>query len=230
MKIVIASMKSWGRQIAREIREKTNHEVFLLEEAADLNLTALKLLQPTYIFFPHWSAIIPADVFASYECVVFHMTDVPFGRGGSPLQNLIVREIYETKISALRCVAGLDAGPVYLKRQFSLYGVAEEIYIRAANIIKDMILEILEKRMEPVPQKGTPTVFKRRKAEESRMEAVETLEKAFDYIRMLDAEGYPPAFIEAGAFRYEFTRPVLREGRIIADVQITVKETVKQED
>ena len=48
------------------------------------------------------------------------MTDVPFGRGGSPLQNLISRGIYETKISAFRCVAEMDAGPVYPKRPFSL--------------------------------------------------------------------------------------------------------------
>ena len=40
------------------------------------------------------------------------MTDLPYGRGGSPLQNLIVRGHKETKISAIKVVKELDAGPV----------------------------------------------------------------------------------------------------------------------
>jgi methionyl-tRNA formyltransferase len=38
---------------------------------------------------------------------------------------------------------------------------------------------------------------------------------------MLDAEGYPRAFLEHGGFRYEFNRGVLYDGRIEADVRIT---------
>jgi methionyl-tRNA formyltransferase len=38
---------------------------------------------------------------------------------------------------------------------------------------------------------------------------------------MLDAEGYPRAFLEYAGFRYEFSRAALYDGRIIADVKIT---------
>ncbi len=51
--------------------------------------------------------------FFNFNCVVFHMTDLPFGRGGSPLQNLISRGIYKTKISAIKVVKEIDAGPIY---------------------------------------------------------------------------------------------------------------------
>ena len=44
------------------------------------------------------------------------MTDLPYGRGGSPLQNLIINGHKETMMSALRCVQELDAGPIYLKK------------------------------------------------------------------------------------------------------------------
>ena len=44
------------------------------------------------------------------------MTDLPYGRGGSPLQNLIVRGHKHTMISAIKCVKELDAGPIYLKK------------------------------------------------------------------------------------------------------------------
>jgi methionyl-tRNA formyltransferase len=60
------------------------------------------------------------------------MTDIPYGRGGSPLQNLIARRRKKkTKLSALRMVEELDAGPVYTKTNISLMGRAEEIYLVA---------------------------------------------------------------------------------------------------
>ena len=46
------------------------------------------------------------------------------------MQNLIGREIYETKISALKVTDKLDGGPIYLKRNLCLHGSEEEIYIR----------------------------------------------------------------------------------------------------
>jgi methionyl-tRNA formyltransferase len=38
---------------------------------------------------------------------------------------------------------------------------------------------------------------------------------------MLDAEGYPKAYLEQAGFRYEFSRAALYDGRIVADVVIT---------
>ena len=60
---------------------------------AELTRAALEQAKPRYVFFPHWSHIIPEDIHGAFECVIFHMTDLPFGRGGSPLQNLIARGI-----------------------------------------------------------------------------------------------------------------------------------------
>ncbi len=38
---------------------------------------------------------------------------------------------------------------------------------------------------------------------------------------MLDADGYPRAFLDHGGFRYTFARAALYDGRIVADVTIT---------
>ncbi len=42
-----------------------------------------------------------------------------------------------------------------------------------------------------------------------------------DFIRMLDAEGYPRAFLQHSGFRFEFSRSALYDGRVVADVTIT---------
>lgn len=190
----------------------------------DFTVERIGSISPVKIFIPHWSYIIPSAIFERYECIVFHMTDLPYGRGGSPLQNLIVRGLTATKLSALRVEVGLDTGPVYLKMDLSLSGTAEEIFVRVNKLVGKMIVEIIQNNLQPVPQEGDPVVFKRRKPEQSDMSGLEKLEEIFDYIRMLDADGYPHAYIEKGEFRYEFTRASIKaDGSIVADVKITKK-------
>ena len=106
----------------------------------------------------------------------------------------------------------------------SLSGIAEEIFVRVNKLVGKMIVEIIQNNLQPVPQEGDPVVFKRRKPEQSDMSGLEKLEEIFDYIRMLDADGYPHAYIEKGEFRYEFTRASIKaDGSIVADVKITKK-------
>ena len=149
------------------------------------------------------------------------MTDVPYGRGGSPLQNLIARGHRDTKLTALRMTEQFDAGSVYLKETLSLDGTAEEIYIRATRLAGSMMKRIILEEMAPVPQEGAVTNFKRRTPEESRIRTSASLKNLYDFIRMLDAEGYPRAFLDHEGFRLEFSRAALYDGRIVADVTIT---------
>jgi methionyl-tRNA formyltransferase len=180
---------------------------------------------PRYIFFPHWSHIISAEIYETYECVMFHMTDLPYGRGGSPLQNLIARGHTETKLTAFKCVKEIDAGPIYLQRDLSLAGAAWEIYDRASDLIEDMIAEIVATNMIPVPQDGVPTFFKRRTPEQSKLDGRLsdrcTSKDIYDHIRMLDAPSYPHAFIEGNGIRCEFTDAQLTGDAVTAKVVIT---------
>jgi len=221
MACIIASNKKWYADLPESLSAHTGHEFVYIERKEDLSVEFLEKTEPRYVFLPHWSYLVPENVYENYECIIFHMTDVPFGRGGSPLQNLISRGIYETKISALRCVKELDAGPVYLKRPLSLYGSAEEIYLRASEIIEDMICQIIKEQPVPVEQTGEITCFPRRKPEQSNIAELTTLKQVFDHIRMLDANGYPHAFLETEHFRFEFERASIKKGWVIADVKIT---------
>lgn len=178
---------------------------FLINDKTNLTFEKLQELEPDFVFFPHWSYIIPKKIFENFNCVIFHMTDLPFGRGGSPLQNLIARGIYETKISAIKCSEILDGGDVYLKKDFSLAEKsAANLYREAGFIVKEMISEIVTKKIVPVPQVGEPVCFPRRTAQMSDISGLENLDKVFDYIRMLDAPGYPKAFLNTNHLHLEF--------------------------
>lgn len=204
-----------------ELRGMPRIEVVRFRGKDELTAAALAAIKPRYVFFPHWSWKIPADVFENFECVIFHMTDVPFGRGGSPLQNLIVRGFKETTLTALRCVAEMDGGDVYMKRPLSLAGTAEEILRRAGELTGDMIRDILRDNPTPVPQTGEVTAFRRRTPQEGDIGGLDTLEQVHDHIRMLDADGYPPAFLETGSLRLEFGGASLRPDAVEAIVRIT---------
>ena len=219
---IILSEKSWNKDLVNDLLKKNDkiNWVFINEQKY-FNIRNLDSISPVKIFIPHWSYIIPSEIFKKHECVVFHMTDLPYGRGGSPLQNLIVLGKEKTKISALKVVKELDAGPIYLKNDLSLQGTAEEIFIRANSIIELMIIEIIEKNLKPKEQKGDVVNFKRRKPEDSNLNDLEDLKDVYDHIRMLDAEGYPKAFVENKYFKFEFYKASIKaDGVIHSEVKI----------
>jgi methionyl-tRNA formyltransferase len=218
---VVAGSRRWSRRVFDEVISGFPGTWHFIDSPEDLTPERVRPLGPRYIFFLHWSWKVSDHLIDACECVGFHMTDLPYGRGGSPLQNLVLRGRKETVLTALRLTGELDAGPVYLKEPLSLAGSAEEIYIRAGYLSAAMIRRIISERLQPSPQIGEVVTFKRRKPAESEIPEADSLHALHDFIRMLDAEGYPRAFITYKGFRYEFSRAALYDGRIVADVRVT---------
>ncbi|PID80197.1 methionyl-tRNA formyltransferase [bacterium DOLJORAL78_65_58] len=217
---VVAASRPGYEAMTRRLARDLGRRFHLVSRPEELTPAFLKERNPELVFLPHWSTIIPAAVHENFECVVFHMTDLPYGRGGSPLQNLIARGHTETRLSALRCTAQLDAGPIYLKKDLSLAGSAREIFARGALLVEEMIREIIATRPRPVPQEGRAVVFKRRVPAQSNLAGLTEVGKIHDHIRMLDADGYPHAFLEVAGLRYEFTDSRLEDGAVEARVRI----------
>ncbi len=224
-KYLIVTIKTWNINNFYRYTKNWEGEWHLISKKEDFNLENIDKITPIKIFFVHWSWIIPREIFEKYECILFHMTDLPYGRGGSPMQNLIIRGIYDTKISALRVVQELDAGDIYLKKPLNLeQGTAEKIFTKASDIIYNMINEILTKDLKPKPQVGEIVKFTRRNPEDSNLKGLNNLKRIYDYIRMLDGEGYPPAYLEINDIKYEFFKPTLKNNELEAKVIIKKKE------
>ena len=219
---IVATIKPWNEKLFEEKISKLPGVWKLVNDPDEFEFKIISEFNPWYIFFIHWSNKVHKEITDNFECVCFHMTDLPYGRGGSPLQNLIARGRTETVISAIRMVQEIDAGPVYYKRPLSLVGNAEEIFIRAGQIIAGMIHELIEKEPELLPQQGKIVIFNQRHPCESAIPEDANLEKTFDWIRMLDAQGYPPAFVTVGNLRIEFKRAAFRYDVVEADARITL--------
>src|SRR5215467_8729334 len=111
---VVATIKPWNVAAFHRRCPELPGRWELIGARDDLSLESLRALRPRYIFFPHWSWQVPRPILEEFFCVCFHETDVPYGRGGSPLQNLIVRGHKSTVLTALRMVDEVDAGPVFM--------------------------------------------------------------------------------------------------------------------
>lgn len=226
---VIASTRFWDMERTQHLATKTGDKFVFIGSSSELTFEYLHDLKPRYIFFPFWSHRIDKRIYETFECVIFHMTDLPFGRGGSPLQNLIIRGILETKVSAIKCVEEIDAGPIYLQSELTLDGPAHEIYERATVLIESMIFEIIDVKPSPRPQVGPATTFKRRKPAESNLNSATSIGQVYDMIRMLDANGYPNAFLEFDKMRLVFRNARLFDEQVQADVSIVFPDQIGRE-
>ena len=167
----------------------------------------------------------------NYDCVVFHSTDLPFGRGGSPLQNLIVRGIYNTKISAIKVCSGVYTGPVYMKEPIDISeGSADDIFKRISDIVfMKMIPKFLMNDLVPKQQEGEVVSFRRRTPEQSEIPEGLSQRQLYDYIRMLDGEGYPMAFKKYDKGKVFFSKAIFKNGIVTAKAQFVEDKEINRE-
>jgi len=198
----------------------------VLVASPDQLAAELGRIRPRRMFFVHWNWKVPPEVIRNVECIGFHMTDLPFGRGGSPLQNLILRGHRSTMVTAFRLTEEMDAGPVYAKAPLALDGRAGDIYRRASMTAVDLMIRIADEQLAPKPQEGPVVTFERRKPEQSRLPEDGTPQELYDFIRMLDADGYPAAFIDHGRWRVELREADVADGRLQARATIVAREGI----
>lgn len=222
--LIVASSKPWHKKSFDQFKQKPNLNCYYVSTPDQLDLILKENDNFKYLFFLHWNWKIPSEIFEKYECVCFHITDLPYGRGGSPLQNLILNRKKQTMVSAFKMINEMDAGPIYAKKPMLLDGRAEDIYERAGTLSWQIINWIIENEPTPEPQKNKPTYFSRRKPEQSLLPGEGKLSEIYDFIRMLDAPTYPLAFIDHGDLRLELSNPKLVDNLIEARIVIKKKK------
>ena len=199
---------------------------YFINKKKNLNLKIIKAINPKIIFFPHWNWKINDNILNHCLCVGFHSTPLPYGRGGSPVQNMIVRGHKISTVCAIKLEKKLDGGPIFFKKNFRLDGTAEIIFDKIYKIILTMIFILIKKTPNAKKQIGKPYYFKRRRAEESNIGDLKSLNKVFDYIRMLDTniKNFPLAFISTPNLTIQFKHAKKHKDHITANAIITIKK------
>ena len=220
---IIATIKDWNINEYRKSKFYKKKNWHLLTNPKKLTFKYIKSINPKYIFFPHWSFKVPDEIIKNYECICFHTAPLPFGRGGSPIQNLILRGFLTSPVCALKMTDTIDGGPIYLKRNVSLKGNLSEIFNRISNVINTMIKHLIKKKVIPKKQRGKIYYFERLNYKEGLLKQDLSLSKIYDKIRMLDSDQYPKAFIDLKNIKIELTNASFKKGIIKCDAKIFKK-------
>jgi methionyl-tRNA formyltransferase len=221
-KIIIACSKRWftDNEKVKKYLIQNKKTIEIITKKKYLNLKNLNKIQPNIIFFPHWSYLVNEKIVNKFKCICFHSAPLPYGRGGSPIQNLIIRNYKSTPLYALQMSKKLDSGPIYLRQNLSLKGNLKDILNLMAIKILKMIKIILKKKIHPKNQKGKIFIFKRLKEKNSEIKKEKNINKIYDKIRMLDADEYPKSFIKIGKFKIYFFNAIKRKNHLICTVKI----------
>ena len=218
-KIIIASSKKWFFKTLKSNVFK-NLDIEYISCKKDFTIENIDKLSPSYIFIPHWSWKIKSEIYKKYECIVFHTAPLPYGRGGSPIQNLILNKFKESPLCALKVSEEIDSGPIYCKSIISLEGNLSSILNRISAEIQNMILFIIKNNPKPSIQIGKIHHFKRLSIKDNELLMDMSLDDIYDRIRMVDSDDYDKAFIIFGKYKIEFKNAILDQNQIISDVKI----------
>jgi methionyl-tRNA formyltransferase len=219
MVYLFCAYRDWSIKLYEKLSKKYDHFV-LLNSPKKLTFSFVKKLNPEFIFFPDWSWIIPEKITSNYKCVCFHESNLPKFRGGSPLQNQIIREITKTKTSAFFMSKGIDEGDIILQRDLSLSGSINDIFLRMIENDFKIIEKIILGNYKLTKQKGRHSIFKRRNPEESELDSSpHSLKYFYNFIRMLD-DPYPNAFIRLGNKKIILKNPQYKNGKITFNGEI----------
>jgi methionyl-tRNA formyltransferase len=219
-KIVIASSKKWFFKSENVKKLVKKNKFIILKNKNQITLKHLKKINPDFIFFPHWSHKVNQKIVKKYNCICFHTAPLPYGRGGSPIQNMILKKFKKSPVCAIQMTNKIDSGPIYLKKMISLSGDLEDIFIRISFAIVQMIKVIIKRKITPKKQIGKVFNFKRIKKKQSEIKIEKNINEIFDKIRMLSAEEYPNAYIKKNNFKIFFTKPIKKNNTISCNAKI----------
>ena len=224
MNIVICNSKNWF-----DLSEETSsqHRILNIRNKEELSLDVLKNFQPDLVFFPHWNWIVEKEIFNRFTCVVFHTAPLPYGRGGSPIQNLIKRGHTSSPVCALSMSDEIDSGPIYDQLDISLEGNLSEIFKRLNKAINLLIDRLIEDLPEPKEQDGEIKVFKRLSHKDNEISIDASFEEFYNKIRMLDDDSYPNAYLKLENTIIEFSKINKVSNEIFCKVRIAQKETAE---
>ena len=219
-KIIIACSKKWFYENAQVKKFLKKKNIIIIKNKKEFNKKNIEKINPDYIFFPHWSHKVNKIILNKFKCICFHTAPLPYGRGGSPIQNLIKRNFKKSPVCALRMTDKIDSGPIFIKKNISLEGSLENIFDKLSSIIIKMIDTLIKKKISPIEQKGKVVFFNRIKKNESEIKNEKNILAIYNKIRMLDSKEYPKAFIKVKKYKLYFFKAKFKKNSVLCNAKI----------
>jgi methionyl-tRNA formyltransferase len=195
---VNSCLRAWVKERA------TQYEVALLH---DKN----QLISGDILFLVSCTELISKSIRNSYShCIVLHASDLPEGRGWSPLVWSILEGKATITVSALDAEDHVDSGAIWAKMDVNiapheLHDEINESLFRTEIALLDIVMTMVQRGETPSPQPETAaSYYPRRAPADSELDPERSLVEQFNKIRVCDPERYP-AFFRLHGHTYSIT-------------------------
>ena len=154
------------------------------------------------IIVSYYKRIPQKYLFFSKHNLVVHESDLPQGRGWSPLYRQIMRGKNKIMFTLFECSNGIDAGRYYYKKKFFfkenlVYSELKEFQLlNALFLIKKFLNYYKKNNTSPkrIAQKGKSSYFKKISKLDSKININQSLKSQFNRLRTIDNENFPAFF------------------------------------
>lgn len=148
----------------------------------------------------------PADILArNRRNLVVHESDLPRGRGFSPLTWQVLEGAARIPVCLLDATGEADAGPVVYRAALEFQGaeLIDEMRHALGRLTISLCRRFMAEGTPPdgVEQQGEASLYPRRSPEDSRLDPHKTIAEQFDLLRVVDNHRYP-AFFDFRGRRY----------------------------
>ena len=134
--------------------------------------------------------------------IVLHASDLPKGRGFSPLKWQIIEGLNHITVSLIEAIDKADAGKIFSKKTIKYKGheLLDEMQDSLGKICNDMCLSFLRKKKLPIGKKqiGLSTYYKKRTENDQRIDPKKSLLDEFNKLRVADNNRFPAFFTVRG--------------------------------
>lgn len=155
------------------------------------------------LFILAYDRILPEDYLAKHKHnIVIHASDLPAGKGFSPMSWGIAEGRDEITFTLFDAVKDVDAGQVYAKKQLHLIG--NELYAewknKQADIQEEMVRDFLSNypALTSQVQVGETSYYRKRNRSDDEIKLEQPFHVAFNTIRVCDPDAFPAWFEHSG--------------------------------
>ncbi len=201
MKVLCVGYRNWAISIYNNLKKTTNHKIKIISSKNDYSQKKIFEFNPELILFYGWSWKISKKIIDQFKCIMLHPSALPKFRGGSPIQNQIIRGVVSSKVTIFLMNDKIDAGDIIASQKLSLDGNIEQIFNRIAKIGIFLTKQFVLKKNFPLKKQNhkNATYYERLSPLDSEI-SIEELKKMnslylYNKIRML-SDPYPNAFIK----------------------------------
>ncbi len=201
---IVSDKESWINPFVQQLE----HDLTARGHQVNSGHLVSDLKEGDAAFFLGCGQMIPHDLLArNTHNLVVHESNLPSGRGWSPLTWQILEGKNHIPITLFEARPQVDSGQIYLQRQMQFKGdeLADALRKKQGQYSVDLCLEFMDTYPEVISkakqQEGKPSYYSRRTPEDSRLDVNKTIKEQFNLMRVADNTAYP-LFFEMNGHKY----------------------------